>query len=498
MKLTENQARSAVQKWLFPLNETLGMQPDKGSYAQYSTDDKIAGKLGDNRNGEIDLNSPVPIVVSQQMPAQLSWDAPPVEDPEWSPMSADEAAKAALTLTQSIPDEQAGWYYEELNKLREKALERGQREEAEGSHEDMDVKIGTPIKAKGAKGNEPMGESTKRRQQRWMKKLLEGMGDELDPRKERGRALSSDDIDDFTQEFADEEGISIEDVYGGSDVAARRAARQEKQAQSVFANEDHEEATLRQIQTANIFPNISTLSGIRKYISTNIDPHVEMWVTANKLSRLMSSFISSSKGLYLFFDALGAASTGGDPLFTPEQVLELKGLDYVADALEQAMKMSKTRVGKKFRTTIATNPAKLKELIAAHAHVVIYSEEDPEDEFSGEVTVGDIWEDYQGQKEQDRQTLTTSSLYTQIMAKIVVEPIIQRWNQEKKAGTIIMNRNMKNQLSYEEAGQWLDSAVAIWENKSMGRKRKTVRSALMGLLEFRDAQDAAVAQGYSI
>lgn len=498
MKLTETQARQAVKKWLFPLNETLGLQPDKGSYAQYSTDDKIAGKLGDDRNEEMKLNTPVPIIASPQMPSQLSWDMPPIDDPEWSPNSAEDAAKAAHQLSTSIPDEEAQWYYEEVVKLRDKAIERGRRSEAEGSHEHMKTNIKPQIKAKKAKEGEAMAENKNRLQRRWMKKLLEGFGDELDPQKERGRALSADDIDDFTQEFADEEGIGIEDVYGGSSVAARRAARQERQAQSVFANEDQEEATLRQIQTANIFPNITTLSGIRKYIATNIDPHVEMWVTANKLSRLMSSFIDSSKGLYLFFDAIGAVSTGANPLFTPDQVLELKGLDYVATALEEAMRMSKTRVGKKFKYEIATNPAKLKELIAAHANVVIHTETDPDDEFSGEVTVGDIWQDYQEHKEQDRQVLVTSSLYTQIMSKIVVEPIIQRWNQEKKSGRLVMNRNMKDQLSYDEAGQWLDDAVAIWENKSMGRKRKTVASALQGLLEFRDAQDAATAQGYSI
>jgi hypothetical protein len=84
--------------------------------------------------------------------------------------------------------------------------------------------------------------------------------------------------------------------------------------------------------------------------------------------------------------------------------------------------------------------------------------------------------------------LKESSLYRQILVKIIVEPIIQKWNREKAAGNIIMSRNEQNQISYEEAGEWLDEAVAIWENKSNGRKKKTVHAALQGLMEFRDAE----------
>ena len=366
-------------------------------------------------------------------------------------------------------------------KLRDSALERNKPEVADALL-DSDSDIKAMVKPKKAK-QEPMQEV--RRLIRRV--LLEGGGDELDPEKERGRALDANDIDDFAQEFADEEGIAIEDVYSGRSVAARRAARrQEKQDASMFELEDNEEATLRNIQQSGAFPNITTLSGIRKYINANIHPLVEMWVTANHLSRLMASFIRSSKGLYLFFDAIGTASKGGDAIFTTDQVLELKGILEVVEAIEDSMKSKGQRINKSFRHLMATNPKAFKQAVAEHGDHVIaqYGE--------GVVDVAGLYEDTEETKVQDRAVLQDSALYRQIMTKIVVEPIIRRWTEAKKNGEIELNRNMQGQISYEEAGQWIDeNVIAVWEAKSNGRKKKAVRQALQGLLEFRDAQEVA-------
>lgn len=477
MKLTESQARSAIRKWLFEANYS----PEVGSYRKEYTQDNKAGTLGDGRNGEVELNTPVPIIAAPQMPNQLSVDMPPIDDPEWAPSSASEASRAAQQIASTIPDEQAEWYYGEMTKLRDKALERNKPEVADALL-DQDTELKAMVKPKKAKP-ESMAEVRKfiRRT------LLEGGFDELDPEKERGKSLGADDIDDFAQEFADEEGIALEDVYGGRDVAARRAARRkEKQEASMFELEDNEEATLRNIQQSGAFPNITTLSGIRKYIASNIHPLVEMWVTANNLSRLMASFIGSSKGLYLFFDAIGTASKGADAIFTTDQVLELKGILEVVEAIEDSMRTKGQRINKSFRHLMATNPAAFKQAVAEHGDHVIaqYGE--------GVVDVAGLYEDTEETKAQDRAVLRDSALYRQIMTKIVVEPIIRKWTEAKKNGEVELNRNMQGQISYEEAGHWLDHhVIAVWEAKSNGRKKKAVRQALQGLLEFRDAQEAA-------
>jgi hypothetical protein len=469
VKLTESQARSAVRKWLFEANYS----PEQGSYQTHSTWDHKAGKLGDDRNNEMDLSNPVPIIAAPQMPSQLSWDMPPIDDPEWTPSTADEAARAAHQITSSLPDEQMEWYYGEMMKLRDKALERNKPEIAKPkTQNDGDIK--TQISPKKAKKEEVKQESIKRR---WMSILLEGgLGDDDEP---------PDWMEDAAEEFAEEEGLELDDVYQGQAIKykqRRRAMAQGAAEQAEEARVAGEELSLRRIDATGVLPNITTLSGIRKYINSTINPHVEMWITANHLSRLMSSFMGSSKAMYLFFDAIGVCSMGGDALFTPDQVLELKGLEFVADALESAMRATKTRIGKKFKYEIATNPAKLKQYVQTFQNHVIAEYDD------GEVTVGGLYEDYEADKEHNRMVLKESSLYRQILVKIIVEPIIQKWNREKAAGNIIMSRNEQNQISYEEAGEWLDEAVAIWENKSNGRKKKTVHAALRGLMEFRDAE----------
>ena len=76
MKLTESQARRAIKKWLFEY------ATDSGVSHRHSTDDKIAGKLGDDRDEQPSsmIPSEMPIVATTQMSTQLTHDMPPVED----------------------------------------------------------------------------------------------------------------------------------------------------------------------------------------------------------------------------------------------------------------------------------------------------------------------------------------------------------------------------------------------------------------------------------
>jgi len=481
MKLTESQARRAINKWLFEK-----FQPDPGHYSKYSTDDKVAGSLGDNRNKEMELNTPVPIIASPQMPTQLSWDMPPVDDPEWAPSSAQDAARAAHQITSTIPDEQAQWYYEEMMKLRDKALEKSKPEIVKSSPSKDNIKNQIQPKRAKSEGSD-MSESLKKR---WINKLLEGLDEEEDEGK-----LSTSLLDDFASEFAEEEGMDIEDVYRGNEVLKNRQdqARKERKEQNQDKNLNafdlsvDDEATLKQIQNSGVLPNIATLSGIRKYIANNIDPHVEIWVTANHLSRLMSSFIASSKGLYLFFDAVAVCTTGEDALFTPEQALELKGMSDLARALEDTMRKNRQRVGVKFRQQLASDPAFVKQLVSQFGNEIVFEEFD--EEFPSQITVNDLYQEYESLKKNNRAVLTESGLYREIMSKIIVEPIIRKWNQWRKEGKIIKDRNIQNQLSYDEAADWIDEAIELWENKSNGRKKGAVREALLGLMEFRDAQE---------
>ena len=57
-----------------------------------------------------------PITVNPQMATQLSVDEPPVDDPEYKPVSSKELAKAVAVLAQRLPDEVAELTYDKFEK----------------------------------------------------------------------------------------------------------------------------------------------------------------------------------------------------------------------------------------------------------------------------------------------------------------------------------------------------------------------------------------------
>ena len=71
-----------------------------------------------------------PIVPSPQMSMQLSVDQPPVGDPEYVPASPEELSRAASVISTEVPDDQVDFYYRQLHRLLDAALDK--HEEAIG------------------------------------------------------------------------------------------------------------------------------------------------------------------------------------------------------------------------------------------------------------------------------------------------------------------------------------------------------------------------------
>lgn len=65
-----------------------------------------------------------PIVPREQMAVQLSVDEPPVEDPEFIPASSVELGNSASVIAREVPSHQIEYYYRQLHKLLDRALDR--------------------------------------------------------------------------------------------------------------------------------------------------------------------------------------------------------------------------------------------------------------------------------------------------------------------------------------------------------------------------------------
>ena len=83
-----------------------------------------------------------PIVPQEQMSVQLTVDAPPVEDPEFVPASISELAHAASVIARETPQTQIEFFYRELHRLLDRALDREEHKRLR-KYED-DTGIATP------------------------------------------------------------------------------------------------------------------------------------------------------------------------------------------------------------------------------------------------------------------------------------------------------------------------------------------------------------------
>jgi hypothetical protein len=70
------------------------------------------------------LGSDIPIDPSPQMATQLSTERPPIEDDDFIPASVEELSKSAHAISELVPDDQIDWFYKQLHKLLDAAVDR--------------------------------------------------------------------------------------------------------------------------------------------------------------------------------------------------------------------------------------------------------------------------------------------------------------------------------------------------------------------------------------
>ena len=362
MKLTESQARRAIRKWLYEF------ATDSGVSHRASTDDKIAGKLGDDREDQPSSTIPqeIPIMATSQMSTQLTQDMPAVEDPDFVPATVEELGRAADVVANQVPHSEIEWYYKKISELAEEAIDKGNKVNILDEYE-PDEELSKQIRP----AQKASKESTNEAWSRWSNMLSRTLSEagkakpkrnKKDPLNLRKRKLTARDMmptwqseeDWLSSQVGDgvrttssstssSRGTKAEDdldyTMGGTVVGGEYQPTQEEledmgivQGRSIdelpgFDSRRHrtrqevitqggEDAKLRELVDLKIFPNITTMSGMRKMIRNQIDPVVHIWFTANDLSKQMSQFINSSAGQYMFFDALTCSN-----LFTDDNVL---------------------------------------------------------------------------------------------------------------------------------------------------------------------------------
>ena len=526
MKLTESQARSAIRKWLFEF------ATDSGVSHRASTDDKIAGKLGDDREDQPASTIPqeTPIIATSQMSTQLTVDMPPVEDPDFIPGTVQELGRSVDLLSQQIPHEEIEWFYGKMQELADEAIEKGNSVDLSDGALDDDMNLDSSIRP-SQKSSQEAAEATNENWSRWSRLLAETLGEARrnpkDPLNLKNRKLrphdmrlyrpdeDEDDFDDSPEEgssntssssrgstapspesemrgtvidgeyqgsyedfldMADEFGVDPEDLPGYERVKHTRGV---SQADVMAGNMDGEQARLQQLVDSNVYPNITTVDGMSKLFQRKIDPLVHMFFVANALYSQMSQYMRSSAGLWMFFDAISVS-----PLFSDDNVLELKGVKQVVDAIISVDKKLSRRVPKKFKKQMATDSEALKSLVRAHSTAT--------DPTTG-MTIQELYDQYQENKATSRANLMDSGMFGEIMSELVVEPILRKWTKEVRAGNIdVSSSKNKNQLTMQDAGTWIESEVkSVWNRMGNGRKAKKVETAMTGRLEFLNAIEEA-------
>jgi hypothetical protein len=81
------------------------------------------------REQETTVPPNLPVNASEQMSTQLSADRPPIEDEDYSPANLVELSRAAHELAKQVPDSQIKFFYEEMKRLIEQAIEKNDQAE---------------------------------------------------------------------------------------------------------------------------------------------------------------------------------------------------------------------------------------------------------------------------------------------------------------------------------------------------------------------------------
>lgn len=468
MKLTESQARRAIRKWLFEY------ATDSGVSHRMSTDDKIAGKLGDDREDQPASTIPdeTPIVAVGQMATQLTQDMPPVEDPKFVPGTPEELGRSADLIAREVSHDQLSWFYEKLGDLAKEAQTMANTVEIFEEFEE-DGELESIINPK--QSSEESAMATNETFKRWNKILKRGLTEarsKKDPLNLRRRKLSRSDMrlyrdrqgegdlnpDEMEVELdqalepsraqAGEDQSMTGTVAGGEyqpsqedldDMAAelgtevddlpgfRKGVHMTKRErrQAMASGELDGEARLKDLVDIGVYPKIRTMSGMRKKIAAEIDPLVQMWATAQPAVNWLQGFYADR------FQLQWGSET-------------ISGPDIYSMALQAYMDSNKK------------NPAKLQKLT-------------------------DVLE-------------SNKDFYKEVMNEIVMTPIIKKWRQEIKKGTIdVSSRKSRNNFMMSD---WiLETVLNSGFGKSGKRRRaKKVEDALNGMVEFKSALDAVASE----
>ncbi len=110
--MSEKTIRENIRRLLFEDN-----------WVSYATDDKAAGKFAIDADETVDM----PIAPAPQTAAQVSVDAPPIEDEDYLPSSSLDLAKALYELFKDTPQEAVEFVYRNAHKLRTNAEEKAAR-----------------------------------------------------------------------------------------------------------------------------------------------------------------------------------------------------------------------------------------------------------------------------------------------------------------------------------------------------------------------------------
>lgn len=134
--MNENQIRKNIRRLLFEDN-----------WVARATDDKSAGKFAI----DADEDPVVPIAPNPQSAAQISVDAPPIEDDDYIPASATDLSKAMYELFKDSPDDQLEYIYRNAHRLR-----------AEAETKSMNFKVAEPKIDNSIPLQKPVRKSTKK------------------------------------------------------------------------------------------------------------------------------------------------------------------------------------------------------------------------------------------------------------------------------------------------------------------------------------------------
>jgi len=223
------------------------------------------------------------------------------------------------------------------------------------------------------------------------------------------------------EEMAHEMGMELDELPGYDPRRHTPQTEEERQA-DLMSGEFDGEAKLRELVAMNIYPNIRTLSGMKKKINAEIDPMVQIYATARPALDWLGGWYDDTRQL----DWNGKSIAGPDVYQMAIQAYE-----------------------KFYRK----DPAKLNQLADAL--------EDP-------------------------------GFYTEAMAEIVMAPIIRKWVQGVKDGTIdVSSRKSRNNFMMSD---WiLETVLNSGFGKSGNKRRaKKLEQAMSSMAEFRSAM--AVAQ----